>query len=87
MNRRFFLKAMGLRSIWMLGRGACAAMSAPASPAQKIRPPGTCMRWLDSDANGSCDHSEVKQKGCGRLTCPGLVKYAAREQAQKEGAV
>lgn len=86
MNRRYFLKAMGLGTLWMLGRGARATLGAPPAPVQKPRPPGTCGGWVDEGGDGSCDRSEKGQKPCGKVACPGHVKYAAREEAKKNGA-
>ncbi len=86
MNRRYFLKAMGVGTLWMLGRGARSTLGAPPAPVPKTRPPATCGGWVDAAGNGSCDRSEKAEKPCGKVTCPGHVKYAGREQAKKDGA-
>lgn len=92
LTRRDFLLRMPVALLGMafLGRwlpstaAADEAMKAPK--AMPARPPGTCHRWLDRNANGVCDNSESGPKRCNALTCPGNKNNLKRPDAKKNGA-
>jgi len=86
MDRRRFIKTMGIGLFGMAGqRLLLAKPAAPANP-PKPRPPGTCGGWVDAGGNGACDRSERKTKPCGAMTCPGHVNHKARAKAARDGA-